>query len=122
MATSYRLTDGYNSAHDRNEVWDELQKVVEELRKDTDRIVNEVLRLEPDRNKKEIGNLAMYYMPPAVDLTLTIQDTEDSRGVMQLASGTGSARDRKESIRRAFCRLVIEEMHKRKMEVSLIVA
>jgi uncharacterized protein YabN with tetrapyrrole methylase and pyrophosphatase domain len=122
MATSYRLVDGYNSGHDRDDVWVELQKVVEELRKDTDRIVREVLRLEPDQNEKEIGNLAMYYMPPTLDATLTVKDTEDFRGVMQLASGGGSARDRKESVRRAFCRLVIEEMHKRKMEISFIVA
>lgn len=122
MATSYRLTDGYNSAHDRDEVWDELLKVAEVIRNDTDRIVGEVLRLEPHWPKHDVQEYAMYYKPPAVDATLQVLDTEESRGVVQLASGGGKARDLKESLGRAFCRLVIEEMHKRNMEVSLIVA
>jgi hypothetical protein len=118
LVTSYKLTDGYSGDFDRDEIWTELLAVVDLVREDTNRIVNEALRIEPRANKRKLQELAMYYKKPAIDLTIQIRENEEYRGVFQLATGGGL----KESVRRAFCRLVIEEMHKRKMEVSLVVA
>jgi hypothetical protein len=118
LVTSYKLTDGYSGDFDRDEIWQELLVVVDVVREDTNRIVSEVLRVEPKANKKKIQELAMYYKKPAIDLTIQIRENEECREVLQLATGGGL----KESVRRAFCRIVIDEMHKRKMEVSLIVA
>lgn len=120
MVTTYRIETGYNSAHQNDEVWAALKQVVSTIQLNPALIEAEVLRLEPTANKALVEEIAALYKPPVHDLTIKVLEVDD-QAVLQSASGGGVYRDAKESCRRAFCRLVIEEMHKRKMEISLIV-
>jgi hypothetical protein len=121
MATYYRIEDGYNSGNDRDEVWDTIKQVVDEIQGNTQRIIDEVFRLEPDADRELIEEVAGCYRKPVQDLTIKVVEGEDGRWIGQSASGGEPGRDAKESCRRAVCRLVLEEMHRRKMEVNIIV-
>jgi hypothetical protein len=121
MATYYRIEDGYNSGNDRNEVWETIKQVVDAIQDNTQRIIDEVFRLEPDANRELIEEVAGCYRKPVQDLTIKVVEGEDGRWIGQSASGGEPGRDAKESCRRAVCRLVLEEMHRRKMEVNIIV-
>lgn len=119
MVTTYRIEPGYNSAHTNDEVWAALKQVVANIQQQPALIEVEVLRLEPGANKALIEEIAKCYKQPVEDLTIKVLD--DDEAVMQSASGGGAYRDAKESCRRAFCRLVLQAMHQRKMEVNIIV-
>jgi len=121
MATYYRIEDGYNSGNDRDEVWDTIKQVVDAIQNNTQRIIDEVFRLEPDADRELIEEVAGCYRKPVQDLTIKVVEGEDGRWIGQSASGGKPGRDAKESCRRAVCRLVLEDMHRRKMEVNIIV-
>lgn len=122
MVTHYRIEPGYNSGHDRSEVWAEIKKVMEAIRNNTSLIIDEVMQVEPTANRTRITALANWYQAPSVDLTCRVIDEEDSGYVFQVASGHGRERDAKESCRRAVCRIVLRELHKKQMEVSILVS
>ena len=127
MATLYAISVGYNSSFQEEDVWHKLVEVVNELRNNSQRIIDEVFRLESDVNKETIKSLAEMYdcFKGNEDLTLRIvvPDKEDERRyIMQSASGGRDWRKAKESCRRAFCRLVLEEIHKNKMEINIDVS
>ena len=122
MATYYKIEDGYNSGNDRDEVWDTIKQVVSEIQDNPRRIVDEVLRLEPNANCEFITDVAECYCKPVQDLTIKVIEGEDGRWIGQSASGGEPARDAKESCRRAVCRLVLEGMHRRKMEINIVVS
>jgi hypothetical protein len=122
MATYYRIEVGYNSGNDRDEVWDTIKQVVSEIQDNPRRIVDEVLRLEPNANCEFITDVAERYHRPVQDLTIKVIEGEDGRWIGQSASGGEPGRDAKESCRRAVCRLVLEEMHRRKMEINIVVS
>lgn len=121
MATYYRIEDGYNSANNRDDVWETIKQVVGTIQDNTQRIIDEVLRLEPDADRELIEEIAGYYRKPVQDLTIKVVEGDDGRWIGQSASGGEPGRDAKESCRRAVCRLVLDEMHRRKMEVNIIV-
>ena len=122
MATSYVLQVGYPSMFDRSEMAEKLIEIVEAIQANPQMIVDEAIRLEPDRDVELLREYSIRYVPPVADLTLTSEVDEIGLPIFrQLASGGGESRDVKESLRRAFCRLVIEAMHRARMEVSLLV-
>ena len=116
MATSYIISVGYNSAADREEVGVKLREVVAAIQSAPGRIVQEVRRIEPNISD-DVIDYAESYRPPVEDLTVRIEEDDDGPCVRQCASGGGNGRDLKEACRRAFARLVIEEMHRERMEV-----
>lgn len=129
--TGYHITIGYLSAADKDEAWRVLKGVVASLCADPTRIAAEA---------------GCFGMSPAVaseyaeayrsfsskngrteDSTLVILERdattpESEPQVMQLASGGGFERGAKEATRRAFCRLVMNEMHKLEYEININVA
>lgn len=122
--TGYHISVGYNSAWKNPEVWRELTAVVERLRHQPDLIIAEVRRERVDlASVEDLRGYAEAYAANQ-DLTLKVIDEDGDRPpeIVQLASGGGDSRDIKEAMRRAFCRLVIFEMHKLGMEVNLVVA
>jgi hypothetical protein len=122
MSTYYRIEKGYSSDNDRDEVWDDtIKQVVDAIQDNTQRIIDEVFRLEPDADCELIAEVAGYYCKPVQDLTIEVVEGDDGRWIGQSASGGEPGRAAKESCRRAVCRLVLEEMHRRKMEVNIIV-
>lgn len=61
------------------------------------------------------------------DLTIQFKDAEpgddgNKARIVQYASGGGPEREIKEAMRRAFCRLVMEFAHSRRIEVNIYVA
>lgn len=125
--TGYHITIGYNSAlnsAEKRRAFETLKEVVEMVRVQTDRLIAEVERERGTIDHALIREYAAACVPPPQDSTLTViePDGDDPGQIMQLASGGGDSRDYKEQLRRAFSRLVILDMHKRGIEVNLVVA
>lgn len=130
--TSYTLSIGYLSGYstdlDRDAAWLALLESVNARRSDPQAIIREAKRFDaPDKCRNgccTIAEAAAAYDPSNNDLTVVVidergPDGEDNRRVVQYASGD---RDLKEHVRRAFCRLIIQDMHRRGIEVDLSVA
>lgn len=123
MATGYTLQVGYLSAGNREEAWREMKAITAALRADPSAITREVLRLESGHTSESLDDYAEAYRLDS-DATITIHEAIGDRPacIHQMASGGGESRDIKEAMRRAFCRLVIEAMHRKGIEVTMIVS
>lgn len=120
--TGYYIEVGYNSKWDKEEVWKELKKVVIDICKNSKVLIEEIKR---ETNKVIPIDFIEKYKWPCKDLTIRItENNEDNKEnfISQAASGGGYERDCKEICRRAFCRLILLEMHKREMEVNIFVS
>jgi hypothetical protein len=134
--TGYYLSIGYNSSHGGAQAeiaFDRLVEQFEAVLAAPNVIVDEVLRLEtsfvrervleyaewythPDRKADQDCSYRIYRKPQ--DLGTTVDPEEFEPYIAQYASGGGTSRTLKESVRRAVCRLVIEGMHRRHTEVN----
>jgi hypothetical protein len=124
MVSCYRIQVGYNAQHQADEVWGEIKNAVDAIQADPSRIVCEVFRLEPNANRELIEEVSSLYRKPVIDQTIQIVELgidKHERWIGQTASGSDPGRDAKESCRRAVCRLVMEELHRKKMEVDIVV-
>jgi hypothetical protein len=122
MVTSYSIEVGYNSGKQPDEVWEALKNAVAKIQANPQQLFAEVLQCEPDANLQMIEEIIDCYKAPITDLTLKIVESEDRHSVWQWASGGDPYRGAKESCRRAFCRLILYEMHRQKMEVNIVVS
>lgn len=121
MATTYVLRAGYPSVFSKSEMNEKLASIVDAIQDNPQVIVDEVIRLELGGDMELLTNYAANYRKPVADLTLAVSDDEyGNPEYTQMASGGGESRDTKESLRRAFCRLVIDGMHKNRMGVTMI--
>lgn len=130
--TGYHISIGYLSggAYDKDEAWEILKTVVLDLCHAPARIADEAV---------SFGMLlaqALEYAEPYTSASVENRGTEDSTlriiekneaegthaQIMQLAGGADPSRSLKEAMRRAFCRLVMQEMHKREIEININVA
>lgn len=121
MSTSYRIEPGYNSAHSKSVVWAEMKRVVVELRTNPSLIIDEVMQIEPNANRLLITSVAYWYGMPE-NLAIRVVNWKDGGYVVQFSSGYRRERDAKESCLRAVCRIIIRELHKKQMEVSITVS
>jgi hypothetical protein len=122
--TSYRIQVGYNSAQDLPEVGEYMLGALDALQEHPQLIVDEVLRLEPHRDRELLDEYAASYRKPVNDLTVRVDQDEERDNlpiIVQLASGGEPGRSTKEALRRAVCRLVMEHCHRNAMEVSISV-
>ena len=128
MSTGYRLEVGYLSGGNRADAWADLKAVALDICEHSNRIYDEVERVEGARGVALDEYVVAYR--DRDDLTITFHETpnhfetpEDFRPyIYQMASGGGAGRELKEACRRAFCRLVIETMHRKRIEVNMIVS
>lgn len=121
MASVHTITVGYNPNFSKAEVGKRLREAVARLRARPDIIEVEVLRLAPRIDRDELAELIPCYQ--STDLTLRVQDDADGNPVVtQSASGGGVSRDIKEECRRAFCRLVLDAMHREQMSINVTVS
>jgi hypothetical protein len=141
--TGYYLELGYNAAlglPQQEHAWNTLLAIFNNIIAAPDRIVAEVTRLEPLANPTTIREIAEWYTHPdrkdTEDCTYRIHDKPDFVApldskldpvpfkpfIAQNASSGNGNRGAKESVRRAVCRLVIEDMHRLKLEVNLRVS
>ena len=121
--TGYRLEVGYLSGGNREDAWADLKAVGLAICEDPDRIVREVLRLEPTMSAVALTEYAQSYQD-RVDLTVKFHEAGSASGacIYQMASGGDPGRTLKEACRRAFCRLVIEAMHAKRIEINMVVS
>jgi hypothetical protein len=118
MSTSYSIEVGYNSSFDRKKAEQYLREIVHAICVDPSVILQEARRLDGDIPDES----AEGYREPWQDQTIRIYEPEheDERlSIVQCASGGGKSREYKESMRRAFNRLVMERMHAMKIEISI---
>lgn len=127
--TGYHLSIGYLSGGDKAQAWDTLKTVVLNLCHDPVRIANEAVRLGMNRTTahecaRAFASASLEFQGTE-DSTLRIIEGDRAEGnpqIMMLAGGSGQSRTIKEAIRRAFCRLVMTEMHRRDIEININVA
>jgi hypothetical protein len=122
MVTSYSIEVGYNSGKQPDEVWEALKNAVAKIQANPQQLFVEILQFEPDANLQMIEEIVGNYKAPVNDLTLKVVEKEGFQAVWQWASGGEPYRGAKESCRRAFCRLILYEMHQQKMEVNIVVS
>jgi hypothetical protein len=125
--TGYYIHVGYNSSHDSNEVWKELEKIGLELCDNPNALAQEAYHYD----KFSLVDLRRFAEPfkERKDLTIRFKDRLDGIGnsddfrpyIVMYASGGGQDRLLKESLRRAFIRLVLAKMHLRQMEIDIAV-
>lgn len=128
--TGYYIELGYQSGYsadfDLDEAWKEMKTVCGEICSRPERIADEAVRLGApvEDDGAEIYTYAQSYHNCS-DLTIKIvekeKDGEKRRYIQQFASGGNPCRMMKEHLRRAFCRLMMEEMHKRGIEINISV-
>lgn len=116
MSTTYILHPGYNSSHTPNDVWEQMLFTVSEIQADPSIIYNELCYEEKQWYDEEDW---MEYCNAYRNNDLTLKIHEEEQTIRQCASGGGDQRDMKEACRRAVCRLIITECHRRGMEVSM---
>lgn len=116
--TSYLLEVGYNSSFGREEAEEKLKIAVDKLRNDPDRLIAEVRRLDGDLEPDCDVPFAEYARLYSSDEDLTIRHDGEHRYI-QMASGGGIGRSIKEAFRRAFCRLILEDMHREGVEINI---
>ncbi len=135
--TGYLIEVGYNSSHHKEEVGEELLRVIKDIRENPNLIYDKVLRIEKCPEDGTLTDLRKHtdYYKDCDDLTITIHDKYDPNTMMsniaeeedftpyicQTASSGNVFRGIKEQCRRAVCRLVLEKMHSKGMEVNIIV-
>lgn len=117
--TGYTIEIGYLSAGAKEQAWGRLRAVALDICEHPERITDEVFRLEPANVREVVSEYAQSYKD-RVDLTIHFYN--DEHCIRQLASGGGESRDLKEACRRAMCRLLLEAMHRERIELSIIVS
>jgi hypothetical protein len=136
--TGYTIEVGYNSSHHKEDVGIELVKVSKEIKNNPNLIYDEVLRIEKRPEDGTLDDLKCHtnHYKNCDDLTIRIFDDYEKAKkyqsnvleedfypfVCQTASSGNGFRGIKEQCRRAFCRLVLERMHSKGMEVNIIVS
>lgn len=130
MSAAYSLSVGYMSGSDygfqgsEEEAWELMKSFARELCQSPDRIYQEALRIGDlaEVSAEEIEPFLDAYRIHT-DLTMKFIDEpiqEDMKPyIRQSASGDDPERGIKEALRRAFCRLMIEAMHRKHIEVRL---
>ena len=119
MAIAYTIKPGYNPNHSLEKVGERLHATVQEIRQQPSMIAQEVLRCSELFKLADLDAYCACYLPSIDNCTIKCVGTGETACVLQFASGGGLARTIKEHCRRAFVRIVINEMHRHEMEVSL---
>lgn len=128
--TGYHISIGYLSGYDKDEAWKVLKMTVLDLCHNPHHLVDEAVRFGVD--PRTACEYAAAYVGASEatqgteDSTLRIIEKNEAEGtppqIMQLAGGSGESRTIKEAMRRAFCRIVMREMHKLEIEININVA
>lgn len=133
--TGYLVEVGYNSSHHREAVGEELIRKTKEIRKNPNLIFDEVMRVERHPEDGTLDDLRRHteYYKDCKDLTIQIIDKYNPKTmvdimeedfipfVTQTASSGNGFRGIKEQCRRAVCRLLLNHMHSKGMEINIIV-
>lgn len=124
--TGYHIRLGYNANSDNADNWPILEKAAFDLCEHPIRLYNEAVDFgcPQQLDGAYLSNYAEAYKQHE-DATITIDegtDIDNPPQIMILASGGAPGRTFKEHLGRAFCRLLLIEMHRRGIEISITVA
>lgn len=121
MATGYTISIGYNNGSafggDCDEAWRELKQAAAALANDPMAIAQEAVAFGAPTVDDEATIIGYAERFKSTDATLTIDGNQQH--IFLMSSG---ANVMKGHVRRAFCRLLIGRMHRKGIEVNLIVA
>ena len=128
---TYHIYIGYNPHFGDREVWEELKRTVFYLRSKTNMIVKEAVRIEGDTavlykaalRYKDENNLTLQIVEHSPEYPKGYCRAEPCQ-IMQTISCGGYRNiwwPAKKRVCRAFCRLVMKEMHKKDMEINILV-
>lgn len=119
--TTHTISIGYNSGDgslklSRNKSWLVLKRTVEEICADIASLIAEARKYNaPEEDADgDLQDFANYYKLPWQDQTIYFD--EKLHVVIQNSSGR---RNIKEHLRRAFCRLVMQKLHQRNIEINI---
>jgi hypothetical protein len=114
---------GHSFKGSLDEAWGRLVAAVAELRESSMAIVDEVRRLNPDAKASALTPHAVAYssLNKTAELRI-IDEPEGDERKRQIVQYAGGDRPTKELVRRAFCRLLIDAMHREGIEVEMTVA
>ena len=124
--TGYHVTLGYVSGYGfrdhPEDAWKEVLLLALAICSDPERLAQEAMKFGmPGKIAREY---AQSYLERS-DSTIRFkeaQDEETPAQIMQLASGGGVEREHKEAMRRAFCRLLLNDCHQQRIEININVA
>jgi len=122
---TWHIELGYNAQRGRgDEEWAALVAIARAICDAPDRIEREAVRIDAGGCEDEDCNIrkfTRYYALPfgASGHPVEVRDHVDGRQIIQWGS---TACDNKYTVRRAFIRLLMEDAHRKRIEVSLIVA
>ena len=134
--TGYYLEVGYiggsSFGGSHEDAWLKMKEAAKTLCDDPQRIFDEAMRLDGEilnGTGEDVRGYAERYRN-CDDLTITVHEKPFNESekcgfkpyIAQSASGGGPSRMIKESLRRAFCRLIIEAMHREGIEVTMRVS
>jgi len=131
----YLVEVGYNSSHYKEDVGEELVRVAREICKNPNLIYDEVLLIEKSPEGGTLGDLRKHteHYKDCDDLTIKVYDEYDittmsnvpeedfTPYICQTASSGTGFRGIKEQCRRAVCRLLLNYMHSKGMEINIVV-
>jgi len=122
--TGYHITLGYMSNRNdgaNREVWQEVVRLALNICDSPELIASEAVAL--GMSPATAREYAQAYKE-RFDSTIRFKeaDGDSPAQIMQLAGGAGPSRSIKEAMRRAFCRLLMHECHKREIEINVNVA
>lgn len=127
--TGYHFTVGYNAGRiDEEDAWKTLKHVTRQICDHPQMIVKEARRLTHQGSGNRFSEKALseyteaYQQPFEADghpITIFEKTISTKKQIMQLASGSSKV---KFYVRRAFARLLIQEMHRREVEINMFVA
>lgn len=123
--TGWYLSVGYNADYSADVVAAELIQAAERIRRNPELIEQEIRRVEgfraPDHDVLE-PYLDRFQQEGDLALQIDVYPGHPGQATVKLmASGDQPGRSLKSICRRAFCRLVLAEMHAKAMEVNISV-
>ncbi len=129
MATGYTLeigyVSGYSSSLNRDQRWEAFENYARQLIETPAMLVDESNRLKTPRRADEkylIEVAQTYALPVTEGGPLEFKEINGDRYIFIMCSSGGEYRLAKESIARAFCRLMIYHMHTLGIDVDITVA
>ncbi len=128
MSTEYTIELGYISGYSFKDGYDAAWEI---LVNETHRLINEPALIATearaygspevccDRGCLSLLEACKAYVNRGMDAPLAIIEDDHGRRVIQFTTGN---RPLREHVRRAFCRLLIQRMHRQQIEVNLVVS
>ena len=122
--TGYHVRVGYNSSGDPAHQWESLKNALIVVKANPAMLLNEINRCNGDltRSLEHWQWVRTIVTGLAEDSSVRPIDNDEDPQIYMTASGGGEQRQAREAVCRAVCRILMELMHRRNVEISVVVA